>query len=261
MSGRTTYHVYSPGLYYPPTPVFAFNRDLDNKQGFASLYGVSQQDAECIIEAGSTKGFAGCVWSERLWIDCDSYEVADKVESKLKGLGYDYVAYDTGGRGVHFGVLRDSAPSHLLPIQDRAWVQSQFPESEVDKSIYTPLHLFRLPGTVHASTGKPKVLVVRQSGKSLVHVKYVAEARVAISFSFDDALSDSGSVFDNFNVMAQTGPARNGNRHPSLVRLAYSLKAASVPVDKAYWWLCETNKMFDDPKNEAEIEKIVKDIF
>lgn len=258
------FHIYSPGLYYSAEPVFHSGIALDSKTGFASLYAVSGQDREAIEQAGTTKGFAGVVWGQRLWLDVDSYEAADKVETKLKEMKYDYVAYDTGGRGAHFGILRNSAPSHLLPAQDRAWAKKHF-ESEADTSIYTHLHLFRLPGTIHASTGKPKVLVTRQSGESLIYAKLdniiPSSSGNLGTLSTLQSDSNSRSVFDNFDIMAQTGPARNGNRHPTLVRLAYSLKGASVPVDKSFWWLCEANKMFPEPKDEKEIEKIVRDVY
>lgn len=256
------YRVYSPGLYYSAKPCFLDPDALGSKTGFASLYAVSDETRKAIEQVGTTKEFAGCVWSERLWLDVDSYEAAEKVENRLKEMGYDYIAYDTGGRGAHFGIARDTAPSHVLPAQDKAWVKKHFPEPEVDKSLYTHLHLFRIPGTLHGTTGKPKVLVSRQSGKVLVHEPYKpSENRSIATFSNVGAPSGTGSIFDNFSIMSQTGPARNGNRHPTLVRLAYALKAGSIPIDKAYWWLSETNKMFEEPKGEQEIEKIIKDIY
>lgn len=252
------YNIYSPTLSYGSKPNFITNGDLSSKAGFSSVYSVKQEDAKAIEEAGTTAGFRGIVWSERLWIDVDSYEAADEVEAKLKEMELDYVAYDTGGRGAHFGILRPCSPSHVLPAQDKEWVKAHF-EGKVDLGIYTHLHLFRLPGTVHASTGRTKELVTRQSGKGLIHGPWQPKHTNTYS-RIDPASLGSSSIFINFDIMAKTIPARVGDRHGNLVRIAYALREANVPVEVARWWVYEVNKLFSEPKEESQVEAALRGI-
>lgn len=233
---------------------------VEGLQGFTSLYAVTQETAQAIEQAGTTSHFKGVVWSERLWLDFDSYEAAAAAERRLKEMGYGFHAYDSGGRGVHFGILRDTAPSHLLPAQDKAWATEHFPDT--DPSIYSHLHLFRLPGTVHESTGRKKTLVLQVPGPALTHPKWenTYDTR-RLSHSVSNG-SDPRSVFDHFRVMSNTRPVPVGERHASLVRLCYALRDdARLSPFMALWWLGEANKLFDLPKTSEELEQITRSIY
>lgn len=246
------YHFYSPGKWYTsPLSIVA-----DNGSNFTSLYGVAKADAEAIVTAGTTRGFKGVVWSEKLWIDVDSYEGADRTEERLRKLGLAFVAYDSGGKGAHFGVDRIAFPSHLLPYSDREWTKSNI--ADADLSLYSHLHLLRMEGTVHEETGRLKKLVVAEKGKKLSLPLFKFNEGVVVSFLQGGA----SSVFDCFRVMANSVPASNGQRHSQLVRLLYALKdQAQVNRQAAEWWCLEVNKMFEDPKSEEEILKVVDSIY
>lgn len=255
-----SYVIYSPSLSYGDSPNLVHSNEIDG-EGFSSLYSVTEETARSIKAAGTTARFRGVVWGERLWIDFDSYEAGRRAESKLKELGYDFVVYDSGGRGLHIGVLRDAAPSHVLPYQDKEWVRSTFVEA--DLSIYTHLHLFRLPGTVHGRTGRRKELLSKQAGKVLVLPPWRApnESRTDnISYS-GDASNSSTSIFESNRVMANTIPTRVGERHPTLLKLSYSLKLEGVPEPIARWWVGETNKMAQEPKSDGELDNIVRKVY
>jgi hypothetical protein len=256
------YYLYSPRPDYGTTPVF-YHRDFLPESGFASLYAVTKDTAEAIVQAGSAAGFKGVVWSERLWIDVDSYERADTTESKLKERGYDYVSYDTGGRGAHFGVLRSNGPSHLLPQQDKQWVQEHFPEADV--SIYSHLHPFRLPGTPHQRTGNRKTFVSSQGGETITLSKPTLRDRLfkGQGQGKSNTLLSSArtSVFDIHFIQRNSEPAKEGERHAQLVRLAYALRDSGYSIDIARWWCGEVNKRFSPPKTEEEIEKALGSIY
>lgn len=227
------------------------------RQGFISLYQVDSNTAEAVQQTGTTKGFKGVVWSDWLWIDTDSYEAADTTERRLKELELSYVAYDSGGRGAHFGIMRHNTPSHLLPAMDKAWVASTFAPRTVDTSIYTHLHLFRLPGTIHESTGRRKTLVSEHHANILT-VPALKEEHVYIPSSNGNMVS----VFDCFRVMANSKPTARGERHSQLVTLTYALKDdARTSREAALFWVFEVNKLFSEPKAQEEIEKIVNSIY
>lgn len=251
--------IYNPAKSFGSKPHFIGDREVDGKEGFISLYSVTTETKDCIIQEGSTVGFKGIVGSERLWIDCDSYEAADKVEAILIKEGYDYVAYDTGNRGAHFGVLRDHPPSHLLPQKDKEWVRQRLGEL-ADSSIYTHLHLFRLPGTVHEKTGRRKELVKVVCGRSIKHepLRYKS-----VNINSNNVNSNnSWSIFDYHSIMGLTTPRKNGDRHPTLVKLCYALKdMAKVDANVALWWLTETSKLHEEPKEAEQIEQIVRSIY
>lgn len=250
------YSIFSTSTNYGASPNFVDVSELP-RGGFGSLYLVSKKTAEAIKQAGTTKKFAGVVWAGRLWLDIDSYEAAEKVEGRLQQMGLNYVAYDSGHRSAHFGILRRAAPSHLLPVQDKEWVRAHFPEA--DLSIYTHLHLFRLPGTPHLKTGRKKVLVSRQPGAALVHRPYVGElgeARPSKSF-----YSLGTSVFESRRIMSNSVPTTNGTRHPTLVKLAYALHDKGVPPEVARWWVAEVNKLAEEPKEDWELDKLVQSIY
>jgi hypothetical protein len=260
---------YSPSKFYSDSPCFIHLDRLPN-QGFGSVYYITKETAEAIKSAGTTKGFAGIVHSERLWIDIDTKGLSEEraiekitvTEQKLNMMGVDYEAYDSGGHstvgGAHFGVLRDAKPSHTLPMQDRLWAESHF-KDVADTSIYTHIHLFRLPGNLHEDTGRPKELVYRKTGSSLTLPKYENRGQ-PIQFA-PSSDSDVFSVFDNLRVMSSTVPQNNGNRHPTLVKLAYALKDSNVDPIHARWWLGETNKMFSEPKPDEELDGIVERVY
>lgn len=250
--------IYSPVKSFGNKPDFVDDTQIEPYQatGFTSLYLVSKETSEAIIQEGTTKHFKGVVWSQRLWLDIDSYEEADEVEQRLIEMEVDYVAFDSGGRGAHFGILRDHAPSHLLPQKDRAWVKANFPEA--DTSIYTHLHLFRLPQTVHEKTGRKKTLVSERRGRSITLPAYNDSS---------GSLADHGtglkkSVFECFRVMSHTVPADTGSRHEYLVKLTYALKDdAGVSPKEALFWLKHTNLLYSEPKSGEDLEKIIRSIY
>lgn len=250
-----TFSLFSTTADYGPKPRFvdALQNDL---VGFKSLYQVTKETAQAIEQTGTVKGFKGIVWSERLWLDFDDELAAKRAESKLKETGYDYVCFTTGNRGLHFGILRDHSPSHLLPLLDKSWVKQNFPEA--DTSIYTHLHPFRIPGTTHEKTGRKKLLLFERKGSALILPPLKREEVHIIS----SGQKEGKSVFDCFFVMANTVPVDSGQRHVTLVRLINALKNdAGVSMDLALWWVNEWNKMLSEPKEDHEIEKAVRSIY
>jgi len=252
------YYIVSPVKSHTTVPAIAHRDQLGT--GFSSLYAVTKESAEAIIKAGTTAGFKGSVWSERLWIDIDSYDKADAVEQRLKSMGVDFVAFDSGGRGVHFGVLRSADASHLLPHTDKQWVREHFPEA--DLSIYTHLHLFRLAGSLHETGGRNKRLVTEQRGSLLITPPLVRGIN-ATNKASDISYSSTGlPVFNCFRVMSNSVPTTVGNRHPTYVKLVHALRDdAKVSISLARWWLGEVNRMSQEPKDDDSLDQIVKSIY
>lgn len=236
-------------------PVFTSSDNL-RKVGatFASVYAVTAGDASFIEQAGTAAGFRGTVWSQRLWVDIDTEEASTAAQKSLRELGYDHVIYTTGNRGCHIGILRDTKPSHVLPAQDKAWVQANIPGA--DLSLYWHLHLIRLPGTKHEKTGLPKRLIYRQEGKALTLPPYEPkEAGGNTDTSLRGVSPQRPSIFKTWEVMQHLTPT--GHRR-QLVLLALALaRDAKVSYDEALWVVRELNRGYDAPKDDSALIRIL----
>lgn len=231
--------------------------------GFSSTYLVSAAEADAITKSGSKAGFKGTVWSERLWIDVDNYDDARSIKEQLEKDGYDFICYDSGNRGFHFGLRRAASPTHFLPELDKEWVRSAYPDlakrGAVDTSIYKNLNLFRCPGGRHEKSGRFKELIASAVGTRTLDFtgKSPSESRQSRVV----ANKSGSSIFDDSYISLLTVPAHNGQRHKALVRLAYALKGRGEQQEIAMWYLLELNKWFEVPKEEAEVEQIVESIY
>ncbi len=238
-----------------PPRFFRSDKLVVNGARFASVYAVREMDAKAIEDTAQTcAGFKGIVWSRRLWIDFDSYEAANRAETRIKEMGYDFVVYDTGGRGRHLGVLRDVRPSHTLPAQDKEWVEEHFPEA--DLSLYWHLHLIRLPGAVHERTGRSKQRIRVYAGRELI-LQPVRDTISATSSIGSTSTVSRSSIFNTWSIVSLLSRTGEGDRHRRMVRLSCALKEAQVTKEEALWVVLEVNRGFQEPKPEEEVIRIV----
>lgn len=253
--------LYSATASYGLPPKFIHRSELPT-QGFSSLYSITEWDAASIHEEGTASSFKGVVFTDTLWVDIDSYEAAGTVERRLREMGYEHIAYDSGGKGAHFAVKLNTHPSHLLPAKCKAWVKAHFPEA--DTSIYTHLHPFRIGGSIHERTGRRKEVVYKHEGKVLVFPKDILKEvpNVNLNYPTDFSNDSTRSIFRLGRVMSNTKPFSNGERHAALVRLAYALRDDyGASKELAAWWLAETNKLFQEPKTEEEVASALRSIY
>jgi len=224
------------------------------KCGFASVYAIDESSAEALQQTQNYTGFKGVVWNDRIWIDADTEEAAIKIEHDLREWGLAFVQYATGNRGAHFGIVREAQPSQLLPAQDLAWVKARFPEA--DLKLYGHLHLFRLPGNTHEKTGKPKELIADVPGKAVVFG--APEKKKFKSSSLGELMnSDAISVFADNSIMNNSVPCTNGQRHYALLTIATKFSMRKEDPKIATWWLNQVNRLFDVPKSDEEIAKLI----
>jgi hypothetical protein len=253
---RFNYRIGAHSKLIGRPPVFVNSLDLIPR-GFqyASIYAVPEETARAIEQAGTAAGFKGVVWSQRLWLDFDTEDAAERAKRRLKEEGYDHVVYTTGGRGCHIGILRRAFPSHTLPAQDRAYAQSNFPGC--DLSLYWHLHLLRLPGAVHERTGKTKQMLYRVEGKELELPRWEPQDVAVNSKTVEPS---RGGMFKIWSVVSKLSvePAEGG-RHRHLVALAKALQAdAAMTEEECLWVVREVNRGFPEPKGEEELLRIVQ---
>jgi hypothetical protein len=237
-------------------PKFFKSSDLGNAGcRFGSVYAVREEDARSISEtAGTAAGFKGIVWSSRLWADFDNEESANQAKAYLEKEGYDHTVYTTGNRGCHIGIARASNPSHVLPLQDKSWAKENL--RGCDLSLYWHLHLIRLPGALHESTGLPKRLLYSRPGRVLTLPAYTPSEYVPAQQPLPPARE--GSIFQKWSVVSNL-TSDGGSRHHQLVRLAKALKEdCGVTYEESLWMVSEVNKGFEEPKGIDEVTRIVK---
>lgn len=222
--------------------------------GFCSVYAVDEATATTLQSSQDPRGFKGIVWSEKLWIDCDTEEASNSVEAGLKKLELGFEKWTTGNRGAHFGVNRIAEPSQTLPLQDKAWVKARFPEA--DLKLYSHLHLFRRPGNPHDKTGRKKTLEAVFDGRTFSHgnSRHTSSADLPIS----TGIKIDSSIFEDERIMCDSTPQENGQRHATLCRLAARFAQRGEGSEFAYRWLQHVNALFSEPKSDEEIVKVIQ---
>jgi hypothetical protein len=222
--------------------------------GFSSVYAIDETTATTLQASQDYRGFKGIVWSEKLWIDCDTEAASLSVENGLRELGFGFEKWTTGNRGAHFGVNRAVEPSQILPLRDKSWVKVRFPEA--DLRLYSHLHLFRRPGNPHEKTGRKKELVETVNGGTLSYGHQ--ENRVQEGSINTSGVRVDSSIFEDQYIMWCSTPQENGKRHETLCKLAARLAARGEGSEFALRWLQHVNALFSEPKADEELVKVIK---
>lgn len=221
--------------------------------GFSSLYAITKEDAEALVSASTSVQFKGSVWSQTLAIDVDDEEVALVVENRLSEMKLDFTVYSTGNRGKHFYITRPHSPSHILPQIDKEWIKEHFPSC--DTSIYSNLHLFRLPGAIHDKTGNRKKLLCSYKGIPLILPDHLTQNDHILYKSGKDVTQ---SIFLDQWVMSQTVPWQDGKRHEALLNLGVKLRKNGEPIEFIERWLYHANLLHTPPKPQEELDRIIQ---
>lgn len=219
--------------------------------GFCSVYGVSDADAKALLEAGTYAGFKGVVYpGTYLWIDVDDNDVAQDYVKKLEGMGLEFQVWATGNRGLHFAIRRDVSPSPHVPNIDKAWVQANFPNS--DLRLYSHLHLLRREGTIHEKTGLKKRLLSHTPG-AVLFLEYSPAAAKAKPYNHGNIIS----VFESRAILDLSIAHEAGSRRKYMLRLAAELARTNNPIEFSLMWMVNVN-MLGDPLDFEDLERIVQ---
>lgn len=150
-------------------PKFISLDDLSNHVGFRGVYAFSQQYAEEIAYAGTTRGVSSYpVYSDCLLLDFDNNaDQALAAKNWLIAGGYGFEEYDSGNRSIHFHIPIHPMYGRHVPRTQKWWVQQHLPGS--DTSYYHAGGVYRLPGTYHRKRpGHQKILLCSQPGQLLL---------------------------------------------------------------------------------------------
>ena len=154
---------------------------INNNTGFRSLYGYNDE-VKAWIEtninkfggAGSIVGLAAArlpLYSDILFVDFDieSVRSGQLLVKDLKEMGVAYSVWESGGRSIHVHIRCVPYEDCRVPYSQKQWIIDWMTSRGViaDTSIYHAAGLFRLPNTLHQSSGKPKTLLARHEGDLL----------------------------------------------------------------------------------------------
>lgn len=253
-----THRVGSSDKYLGKPPVFYNTQELLSNPSirFTSVYRVRAEDAKAIVSAGTAEGFKGIVWSPYLSVDCDTEESSRAAQSRLTEKGIEHHVYTTGNRGCHISIPRPCEPSHLLPQQDKAWVQINL--DGADLSLYWHLHLFRRPGARHEKTNRLKTLLHSVPGQPLTLEPYTKTEEVKETTPLAGNSHSTESIFDKWSISRYLTTPRTRKQ---LVALCAACKAEGIEEPITTWILREVNKALPVPRADSEIVRIVRHYF
>ncbi len=133
--------------------------------GFRSVYAYGHALAQHILATGTTRGMQQqSVYSDELFVDFDHSQGEDFL-LHLYDEGIQHSVWTTGNRGVHVHVAIEPMEGVAVPDSQAAWVKGNVVGA--DPSFYIHGGQWRLPGTVHAKTGRLKTKHHELTGRRL----------------------------------------------------------------------------------------------
>jgi len=225
--------------------------------GFRSVYQVNEEGKKWIEERGSVGGFGDSgipIWSPQLFVDFDDcYEDAEYLRGLLLHDGISFQMYDSGNRSIHFHIDREIDPSIDVPYSDKEYIKTIVPRA--DLSLYSHMHPFRLEGTIHEKTTKPKVLIDSFGGISL-RIPNLCKP----DYSILKSKAAQVSIFEDPLIMGLSRGFREGQRYKNTLVLAYKLKERGETPGMVKGWVHNVNMLSFPPLPEERLNRIFRSV-
>jgi len=228
--------------------------DLRSRKGFRSVYQINEEGKQWVEDHGGVSGFGTSglpVWSDYLYIEFDDNKAAAKrLFNYLRDDGIGFAMYESGNRSFHFHIMRDIAPHADVPYTDRLFVEKIAPEA--DMSLYRHLQPWRIVGTLHKKTNKPKRLLRVNEGKSI-------KLSIVEKQQRERHINESHMIFDDDTIFAMSCiGATDGERNVVLSSLTRKLNEYGAPREVIEWWVETVNERCDPPESERTVRSIIK---
>jgi hypothetical protein len=225
--------------------------EVAKKQGFCSIYAFQEDAAKEIIAQGNSKGLGRFpVWSDKVVFDLDNGEegLADLLNwAKERGLGYRL--YFSGSKGYHCEIPHIPVLDKNLPYTHRLFAEAT--GISCDPSMYQHARLYRLEGTLHEKTGKPKQFVEEVEGENLLEIaiREPPESRFKIRDVEDSELLPF--FLSRVATLAGSSPGP-GRRHISFWQLAKDAYQCGISFDTTLELCLTVNGTWKDDAKEYE---------
>jgi hypothetical protein len=220
--------------------------------GFMSLYAYSEEDAQKIVESGSSCGFDRYTpASDFLAIDIDTGE-ADLAHAEAQLEGYGYEVWVSGSKGFHIILRHELIHDKRLPYSHSQWVKER--GIRCDFSLYQAGRIFRLPRCIHQKTGRRKTLLRIVAG-SPITVDLVEKPKVEFSFG-GGGDGDYKSALGRLWSLAEEG-LQEGSRNNKIWSISAALVDAGFELDAVKSFISHINSKQVAPLDEEELSLAV----
>ncbi len=229
---------------------------LRGQQGYTTVFGFSEQDAEIIKSSGNSRGLQQYnVGSSCLIMDFDDGEKsAISVSETLQERDITHWVFESGGKGMHIYAQCETGYSQSLPYQHAKLAASL--SDACDPSLYRHNSLIRLPGTIHERTGKPKTLRSSFSGVASLQLP-----PVPVYFPEPMPVTNRDNLYFMFAQMASflDGDVTPGHRHDCIWRLTNDCYRAGLSFDATLELAQTINEQFKPPKDSLDVARVVEE--
>lgn len=211
------------------TAKFVSVDEILNHTGYRSVFAWNSEDAALASSAGTVKVLKDKpAFADTIFVDFDNNEKgALAFKGELDNQDIIYEMYTSGGRSIHFHIFMLPVYDVLVPNSVRKFMEN-FKQHGYDPSVYNYCSLFRLSGTIHEKTGKPKALIER-GGFYLLELNLVAPDKIAIIPADHDALAVAMALYSNYIG----GGVAEGGRYTVQWKVAKALQEAGLSFDTA----------------------------
>ena len=227
---------------------------IEGKTGFRTIYSFAEDAAEVIKAQGASRGMARFpVYADKVVWDFDQGEsgVKDAI-AWAKELDLPYALFSSGSKGFHFEVPHTPIFDVNVPYTHKCLVEKV--GIPTDPSLYHAARLFRLEGTIHEKTGKPKVLVERHDGGSILELSIKTPEPTRFSISQIDDEDVSKFLFQEISNRIGNSPGC-GRRHVWAWGMARDAYRTGLSYEATLELLKMVNSTWGtDAKDDAYIE-------
>lgn len=231
---------------------------LDMYTGYRSVFAWSKEDATEAKTAGTVKVLKDRpAFADTIFVDFDNNEKGALAFKKdLDDEDVLYEMYRSGGRSIHFHISTVPEYNVLVPNSVRKFMEG-FKQHGYDPSVYNYCSLFRLPRTIHETTGKPKELIDR-GGFYHLYINLVAPDRIAVIPTDHDALAVAVALYSNY---IGRGVAEGG-RYTVQWKVAKAFQEAGLSFDTALELVSAMDESWKSlSKGLEETKRAVRDAY
>jgi hypothetical protein len=235
--------------------------ELTTLKGFQSVYGFDENVASIMSAQKNSTGMKRYEpSSDVLYVDFDDQpDEALKLEEKLLSAGYTYEIYDSGNRSYHFHIPHVYKCSKDLPHTHREVLRVLGVNMDlVDKTLYRPNSLFRIAGTFHHKTGKPKILLRRNEG---ILLDFSVIPTPTYDFENVEGIGVYNLTLELFLIQilnCVVSKAATGSRHDLMFKTACNCYDIGLDANAAVVFCGLLNEDFPEPKPQSEVERAVE---
>jgi hypothetical protein len=232
--------------------------DMKHNTGYRSVFAWSREDADAAVAAGTVKVLKDRpAFADTIFVDFDNNkESAYAFRQRLLDEDFLYEMYTSGGRSIHFHISMVPQYDIRVPYSVRNFMQN-FKQFAYDPSVYNYCSLFRLSGTVHEKTGKPKTLI-EQDGFYHVSLDLLEPPKINLVTTDHDALAVAIALYTNY----LGGGVAEGGRYTVQWKVAKAFQEAGLSFDTALELVLAMDESWKNlSKGMEETKRAVKDAY